>query len=203
MKKLTFLFFLLLLMSCSNDDSSPIDALPSATQIGANTFGCLINGKALLPRSGNNNLFNPLSGVDLFRGYPEDNFDYYELEVTDYLSSPTSRLFFHMHNAPENGTGNFIIDESNGFGDIDGFEHNYIHCRLFSKATNSFQTYVSYNNSGSFTITKLTLSTGSGTILSGTFNCKLRNIENPNDEVEITDGRFDINSLTIATTYFP
>ncbi|WP_211224056.1 hypothetical protein [Flavobacterium tegetincola] len=43
----------------------------------------------------------------------------------------------------------------------------------------------------------------SGTIISGTFNCKVRNINDPSDEIEITDGRFDINSLTVALTYFP
>ena len=203
MKKLTFLFYLILLAACSKDDSNPIDALPPATQIGANTFGCLINGKVLLPRSGNNNLFNPLSGVDLVRGELSNNFNYLELEVTDYLSSPTSRFFLHMHNTPDSGLGTFVIDESNGMTDIDGFAHNYIHCRLFSKVTNSFETYVSYNNSGSFTITMYTPNPVDGNLISGTFNCKLKNINNPNDKVEIKEGRFDINSLTIASTYFP
>jgi hypothetical protein len=203
MKKIITIILASLLVSCSKDDSNPIDALPAETQIGANTFGCLVNGKALLPRSGNTNLFNPLSGVVLTRGELSNNFNYYELEVTDYLSNPTSRLFFHMHNTPDNGVGTFLIDESNGMTDIDGFAHNYIHCRLFSKVTNSFQTYVSFNNSGRFTITSYTPTSGSGNLISGIFNCKLRNINNPNDEVEITEGRFDINSLTIASTYFP
>jgi hypothetical protein len=108
-----------------------------------------------------------------------------------------------MHNAPESEIGTFVIDESNGFSDIDGFAHNYIYCTIYDAKTNAYQKYLSYENSGSFIITRLTPSTGSGTIISGTFNCKLRSMNNPNDEIEITQGRFDINSLTIASTYFP
>ena len=38
-------------MQCEKDPNLPeIDKLPPATQIGADTFGCLVDGKALLPR---------------------------------------------------------------------------------------------------------------------------------------------------------
>jgi hypothetical protein len=54
MKNLLFLFItLLVLISCSKEDNkptSPIDQLPPATQIGANTAGCLLDGKAFLPK---------------------------------------------------------------------------------------------------------------------------------------------------------
>ncbi|MBW4360231.1 DUF6252 family protein [Flavobacterium taihuense] len=54
MKKLFFLFATItLLISCNKDDDkpmNPIDQLPPATQIGANTAGCLVNGEALLPK---------------------------------------------------------------------------------------------------------------------------------------------------------
>ena len=49
MKKIFLLFLTTFaLNSCDKDDSkpqNPIDQLPIATQIGKNTFGCLINGK--------------------------------------------------------------------------------------------------------------------------------------------------------------
>jgi hypothetical protein len=32
--------------SCKNGDPSPLAQLPPATQVGANTFGCLVNGQA-------------------------------------------------------------------------------------------------------------------------------------------------------------
>ncbi len=204
MKKTFLLFFIVMLFSCSkNEPSSPESKLPPETQTGANTFGCLIDGNLFLPRSGNTSQVFPLFGARLFRGYPEFNFDYYELEVQDYKSNLGGSFFFHMHNAPINGIGTYTIDESNGMLDIDGFEHNYIHCTVFDNSTNSFQKYVSFPNSGTFTITRLTPSTGSGTIISGTFSCRLRNINNPEDEIEIIKGRFDINSWTISGTYFP
>ena len=205
MKTKILLFFTILsLMGCSSDDTTtPQQKLPPATTTGANTFGCLIDGKILLPRSGNTSQINPLYGGRLTRGYPDDGFDYYELEIIDHKSNPRASFFFHMHNAPANGLGTFTINESNGLTSIDGLEHHYIHCNIFNSESNSYQRYISYQNSGSFTISRLTPSTGSGTIISGTFNCKVRNINDPTDEIEITDGRFDINSLTIKTTYFP
>jgi Family of unknown function (DUF6252) len=43
--------------SCKDQDPSPEEQLPPATQTGANTFGCLVNGKAWTPR-GNNGTAN-------------------------------------------------------------------------------------------------------------------------------------------------
>ena len=43
---------LFLFIGCSGDDDSanPLDQLPPATQTGANTFGCLINGEPFTPK---------------------------------------------------------------------------------------------------------------------------------------------------------
>ncbi len=53
MKKLFLLFTLTLALSCCNkDDYKPkteLEKLPQATQTGAQTFGCLIDGKAFVP----------------------------------------------------------------------------------------------------------------------------------------------------------
>jgi hypothetical protein len=65
MKKFLTFLLLLIVASCSSDDTNG-NRLPPETQVGANTFGCLINGKTFIPRSGNNSLVFPLSGVDLF-----------------------------------------------------------------------------------------------------------------------------------------
>lgn len=61
MKKL-FPLLLILMLSCSDDNSKPkseLDKLPPATQTGENTFGCLLDGKAFLPGGG----INPLDCV--------------------------------------------------------------------------------------------------------------------------------------------
>lgn len=53
MKLILFLLIILLALSCcnKNDDepTNPIDKLPPATQTGANTAGCLLDGEAFLP----------------------------------------------------------------------------------------------------------------------------------------------------------
>src|SRR5690554_6526 len=55
---------ILALVGCNKDDDKPldpVDLLPLATQTGANTVGCLVNGEAFLPKgggmSGNKNCF--------------------------------------------------------------------------------------------------------------------------------------------------
>ena len=55
MKITHFLITALLLLNaaCNSDDDNnpvdPVDELPPATQVGAQTFGCLINGEPFLP----------------------------------------------------------------------------------------------------------------------------------------------------------
>jgi len=52
MKKLFLLLTIIITLSCCNKNDNqptkPIDQLPPATQIGANTAGCLVNGEAFL-----------------------------------------------------------------------------------------------------------------------------------------------------------
>lgn len=53
MKNKLFLFVAILSLSCTHHDdkpANPIDKLPPATQTGANTAGCLVNGEAFLPK---------------------------------------------------------------------------------------------------------------------------------------------------------
>ena len=49
-----------ILFSCDKDDNpqpvQPVDQLPPATQIGANTFGCLLDGIVFKPGTGPNPL---------------------------------------------------------------------------------------------------------------------------------------------------
>ncbi len=59
MKQLLLLFLSLVLLSSSckkNKPDNPIDQLPPETQIGANTFGFLVDGKVFLPKG------DPLGG---------------------------------------------------------------------------------------------------------------------------------------------
>ena len=82
---------------CSTDNSnSDIQlSLPPETQIGANTFGCYVNGKLLVPRNGSGTFAGSDYGALLYGGYPVST-DYYELDVRDYKSERTARILIHM-----------------------------------------------------------------------------------------------------------
>ena len=207
MKKtiLTFLA-ILFLASCSKDDNleptpTPVSQLPPETQTGANTFGCFINGNLLIPRDGTRGVGFSGSGMILWCGYPNGD-EYYEIEVNDYKSFRTGSLLLHIQSLIQLGAGNYIIDESNGRSSIDGLNHTYLHCKVYNPATNSYQYYRSYTNSGLLKITKLTFIPGVSSIISGTFTCKVRNSANPADEIEITSSRFDINGYTLPIAVF-
>jgi hypothetical protein len=53
MKNLFLLLLTTLAMSCSsNSDNTTRDQLPKITQTGANTAGCILNGKVIIPKNG-------------------------------------------------------------------------------------------------------------------------------------------------------
>jgi hypothetical protein len=73
---------------------------------------------------------------------------------------------------------------------------NYVYAKIYDASVNGWRYYGSYENSGKVTITKY------GNIISGKFNGKLR-ILNGIEEINILNGRFDINSTTLPNTKFP
>lgn len=80
MKKLfafTSLLIIFFFSGCNKDDdkpSSPIDQLPPATQTGAGTFGCLVNGVPFVDNSGFFNCFYQLVDGEYYFGIQaEDN----------------------------------------------------------------------------------------------------------------------------------
>ena len=193
------LFFL---TACTNDEAqgSACQAnLPAITTTGTNTFGCCINGNLLIPRDGSGTFSVSDDGYSLFGGYPNST-DYYELDIRDYKSEHTGKILIHLHQAHANGIGDYIIDESNGDHSIDGLNHTYLHCRVFDAKTNSYQYYRSTENSGVIKITRYDFQ---HRIISGTFNCVVTNSSNPNDRIEIKDGRFDIKWDTLLDKEFP
>jgi hypothetical protein len=75
MKKLALLIFSILLLGCDKDDkpTNPIDQLPPATQIGAGTFGCLVNGVPYVDNSGFFNCFYQLVDGEYYFGIGSNN----------------------------------------------------------------------------------------------------------------------------------
>lgn len=188
--------------SCSNDDkisSSCQDLLPQATTVGANKFGCCINGNLLIPRDGTGTVGGSDNAYSYLGGYPNVT-DYYELDVRDFKSERTAKILIHMHQVHLYGIGEYIINESNGYNAIDGLNHTYLHCRVFNESTNTYQYYCSFENSGLLKITRYDYLNG---IISGTFTCKVKSSTDTTDIIEIKDGRFDLNGYTLPNVSFP
>ena len=91
----TLLTLMLILFSCNKDDSSSseINKLPTATQIGANTGGCLVNGIAFLPRN-NENITSPSCFYQLFDNeyYFSINFPVYANEGVKVVRVKTNKI---------------------------------------------------------------------------------------------------------------
>ena len=169
---LLVLFAATLFTGCKKDKGE--DQLPPATQIGANTFGCKINGKVFVPKG--------FDGTGRSNPHIQYNLD---LQGHPYLSIQASQF--------ASGTGNGGVDV--GFNEINSTGYYNIG-NLFSIAfgwSNEIGNCGSaswYNNvyyQGGGIITKLDIT---NRIISGTFDCKFKRPDC--DTTYITDGRFDI-----------
>jgi hypothetical protein len=202
---LALAIMLQLFVGCSNDDnksSACEDTLPAITTTGANTFGCCINGKLLIPRDGTGSIGGSDKGFKTW-GDPSGNNEYSEIEIKDFKSERTARLLIHIQGLNETGNGDYTIKESNGDSGINGYFHTYLHCRIFNNVTNSYQYYRSTENSGVLKIIRYELIPGVRRIVSGTFSCTLTNSSDPTDTIEINNGRFDFDGATLSNVSFP
>ncbi len=183
----TILLLVLTFFNCSNNDD-PQDQLPPITETGANTFGCIINGEVLIPKNSN--------GIPNARGleaYYKDNKTFI-LDANNYSDSNSNgKLYIYIYNL--NSEGNFPLGLSEGLSSF-YFEPNYSHlwCRVYDQTTGN-KKYISTTDSGSVQITRFD---EVNNIVSGIFeNLTLVNIDNSNDKIQITNGRFDINLNTV------
>ncbi len=193
---ITFYFLIIALTGCNNNDEETYNPeLPPITQIGANTFGCKINGQIMVPRDSKK---DPLLG-----GYPYGvdfninrtlNKHHDWVEAKDQVSnSNRGAITFKLPNIDTLGVGEYIIKHVDGA--FSQFNPNIVYMGAIS--INGF--YSSVENTGKIIITRY-----DDNVISGTFYCTLRNdYDPPNDIIEVTEGRFDFNRQTINTTKFP
>lgn len=198
MKNIILLIFLLATIACSNRTEEDSAKLPPETQNGANTFGCLVNGKLFYPRDGIGDVMGTAKAIKYFGSSSSTN-QYDEIYVGNLIDGkPINLMYFHLHDLPTNGVGEYVWKESNFNHGVDGLMQNYLYVRAFDYNTNTWKWYTSYENSGKTTITKY----GGQPIVSGTFSGKLRTADEK-ETIEINDGRFDINTSTIDSHVFP
>lgn len=166
-------FLLLTAMSCKKNKDNQKDQLPPATQIGANTFGCLVNGKAYIPKG--------YSGTGTPN--PKISFDFFN-----------NNTFFSIN------SNHFENRNPTGFMDISFFDSILLPgIYQFPKKMNfsigwpkvlgtcftpAFDTTVKKWGTGI-----ITRFDNTNRIISGTFNCKF--ITQTCDTVFVTEGRFD------------
>ena len=166
----------MLAASCKKDKSTPdpADQLPPATQTGANTFGCIVNGKVYIPKGfSGTGTPNPKVTYDIgLNGRP-----YFGITADQIINSNfKGSILVSFRNLDHLGA--FLIPDdfnfSAGWTDVIG-----------SCTTTAFDTTI--QKSGGGIITKLDIPNH---IISGTFSCKFKTLQC--DTVFITDGRFDI-----------
>jgi hypothetical protein len=181
MKQIKLLLFIIactnIFAACKKDKNTTdtVDQLPPATQIGANTFGCLVNGKVYIPKgSSGNGSPNPKKIYDIgLNGLPymQINAGQYEQnnQIASFILGIDSLTSVGIHNV-------YTTRKQVGFGST-----QFPNCGILADDNTQFKI-------GTITITKHELNPNSG-IISGIFNFKIK--INNCDTLFFTEGRFD------------
>ncbi|MBC7524137.1 MAG: hypothetical protein H7239_06840 [Flavobacterium sp.] len=172
------ILFSLITTSCHrNSDESPLEQLPAATQTGAHTAGCLVNGNVLIAKGDLSKIFSwgpPISAN--YYQYGGYNFNLsFENQKADDL--PTIFVSLSNINIEEGKTYTLSLDLKDN-KKIYGYA-NFSNTKFFQ--TNEI-------NKGEITITKFDTKKF---IVSGTFWFDA--VNSTGEVVKITDGRFDTN----------
>ena len=160
---------------CKQDDPAPLDQLPPATQTGANTFGCLVNGQVYLPGGGSNGTPNYAVIYDSgFRGG--------SLQVLTYRyvgSGSNTQQNVSVIGDSISRVGSYSLTSTGGRAAIFLDRNRPSPCDQFAGGSTIY-------TKGNLTITRLDLQAG---IVSGTFSFTL--YKAGCDTVKVTQGRFD------------
>ncbi len=175
-KNIAMLFLLALTLSCCNndDDNNSGSSLPPATQTGANTVGCLVNGEVFLPHAEG---INP--PVNCFYQFVDGEW-YFSMSFADLRGQTNERVTVQSGKVELQEGETYVLSKNfNDDGDFTGGGGTYS-----LSASNRY--FTTMHESGELIITRLDLS---NSIISGTF---WFNAVNGNGEVvKIREGRFD------------
>lgn len=175
MKNIIVIATLMLLCaaSCKKDKASE-DQLPPATQTGANTFGCLVNGKVFVSKGyDGTSRPNPYLQYDIgFDGKP-----YFNIKATHFSNNNyVGEIFIAFGSVMS--TGNYPVPDYFNFSV--GWFNTIGDC-----GTMTFDTTLKKWGGGLITTLDIP-----NRIISGTFDFKYKTMRC--DTVRITNGRFDI-----------
>ncbi|AKP69055.1 hypothetical protein CG08_0727 [Riemerella anatipestifer] len=200
MKKLLYAALIgLNAMSCTDRTAREVytPQLPPITQTGANTFGAIINGKVMIPR--NSIGYQPPGPNTHYAAKYTETTNYYEFGASN--ARHNVGIYFYLKRKEYNTSlplGNYPFLEGIYYYDPMNQDLPAVMMEVFINDNKVLKTYLSISNTGSITISR-----NDSNVISGTFSCKLKNKDNPEDIIEVKDGRFDFNKQTINTTNFP
>ena len=186
MKKLIYLLVIAITLNCCshhNDDQpvSEISKLPPATQTGANTAGCLVNGIAFLPKG-------YVVPGNLVCNYTDgENFS---LKISEKIFQGSTQMLRSVifgsqnQNLHDNVGVSFALGQNN----YDGYSKfgTYVINGAFTDDPNYYST--SSTITGEFKITYFNYNQA---IISGTFWYDA--INSTGQKVEVRNGRFDMH----------
>jgi hypothetical protein len=121
-----------------------------------------------------------------------------ELEVKDGASTVGFQMIIHLQSFYTLGIGEYILKQSNFHNGIDSTPNNHIYFKIWDSNISNYAYYGSVENQGK--VNNIRHSNG---IISGNFSGKFVRHDNPNEFININDGRFDINTLTLPNHPFP
>ena len=175
---------LLLLTQCSKckndpEPATPADPLPPATQTGANTFGCLLNGQPFTP-SGFDGTPNFLVLYD--PGFQGGNLDVRVYRNTDKAANKQAIIFGGDQISK---AGTYVIKTPIDLSKPGPYTASFSDFRN-SSPCNIYSFNPGTTTEGQFTITRLDLRAG---IVSGTFEFTLA--QPGCQTIVVTQGRFD------------
>lgn len=179
MKKLFFLLTIIaLLISCDKDGQifAVKDKLPPETQTGANTVGCLVNGKVFLPHDEGLN-----TSVNCFYQFVNGEY-YFTLDFVDLRKGGVESVIIQLKKINLKQEEIYVLNKNSDYdGDFLGGGAAYFPVLTNIYTTNTLKT-------GELKITRIDVSKS---IVSGTFWFDA--INSKGEKVEIREGRFDWN----------
>ncbi|HVT84420.1 MAG TPA: hypothetical protein VHD35_04415 [Chitinophagaceae bacterium] len=201
MKKASYHIFLLLLalvslqISCRKSSIKSEPQLPPITQIGANTFGCKINGKVWVPHFACTAFGDPCGELE-YTVTPQFNGSDTSLFISLVAGNDSGgHAFFQIGPRHGGSLGGSSIKGIGNYADSIGVDFYtdisdyYLYDSLYRTVLiNSYYTFYVTNLNPVFNITTIDATKG---IVAGTFAFTLFT-QDLKDSLIITDGRFDI-----------
>jgi hypothetical protein len=177
--KISYTFYFIIITAVLFSCKKEVTELPPATQSGANTFGCKIDGQFWVPAGFGivptaPKLEARIAGGDLY------------INARNFSSSPTESEFeFYIKDLTVHGNGNYVLNAVATYPtDHSSSYVYYVHRQI--TPDNEWIT-----SSGTVTITKID---SVNHFVSGTFEFQAVSLYNAAQTINVTEGRFDVKT---------